>query len=119
MSLVSESSARRLADLFTEFEQRYGKAIRGFAAMGAASPELEPQAEAYGNLLDAVHRESTADRTRQMLLRPLLDIGTVAVDGGQPTSIIAPWHPLRMAAMARKAPPRRRSRARPVGCADH
>ena len=38
-----------------------------------------------------------------MLLRPLLDIGTVAIDGGQPTAIIAPWHPLRMAAMGRKA----------------
>ena len=103
MSLVSEPSARRLDDLFAEFERRYERAIDGFAAAGAASEELEPQVEAYGNLLDAVCRESTADRTRQMLLRPLLDIGTVAVDGGQPTAIVAPWHPLRMAAMGRKA----------------
>jgi S-DNA-T family DNA segregation ATPase FtsK/SpoIIIE len=102
MSLISESAARHLAELFAEFEQRYGQAIRGFATAGAASPELEPQAEAYGTLLDAVHRESTADRTRQMLLRPLLDIGAIAIDGGRPTVIISPWHPLRMAAMARK-----------------
>ncbi|HET9898959.1 MAG TPA: FtsK/SpoIIIE domain-containing protein [Streptosporangiaceae bacterium] len=102
MSLISESAARHLAELFAEFEQRYGQAIRGFATAGAASPELEPQAEAYGTLLDAVHRESTADRTRQMLLRPLLDIGAIAIDGGRPTVIIGPWHPLRIAAMARK-----------------
>ena len=34
MSLVSEPSARRLADLFAEFERRYEQAIRGFAAAG-------------------------------------------------------------------------------------
>ena len=103
MLLVSEPTARHLADLFAEFGRRYEQAITGFAAEGAASQELEPQARAYGNLLEEVRRESTTDRTRQMLLRPLLDIGTIAVDGGQPTAIIAPWHPLRMAAMGRKA----------------
>ncbi len=103
MSLVSEPAARRLADLFTQFERLYELAISGFVGAGAASEELEPQARAYGTLLDAVRSESTADRTRQMLLRPLLDIGTVAIDGGRPTAIIAPWHPLRMAAMGRKA----------------
>lgn len=102
-SLISEPSARRIAGLFAEFERYYGQAIRGFAAEGATSPDLEPQARAYGALLDAVHRESTSDRTRQMLLKPLLDIGTVAIDGGRPTAIIAPWHPLRLAGMGRKA----------------
>ena len=29
--------------------------------------------------------------------------GTVAVHGGHPTAIVAPWHPLRMVAMVRKA----------------
>jgi S-DNA-T family DNA segregation ATPase FtsK/SpoIIIE len=102
-SLISQLSARHLAGLFAEFEQYYEQAIRGFASEGATSPDLETQVRAYGALLDAVHRESTSDRTRQMLLRPLLDIGTVAIDGGQPTVIIAPWHPLRLAGMGRKA----------------
>jgi len=102
-SLISASSAQDLAGLFTGFEQRYERAIRGFATSGVASQELQPQAQAYGELLEAVHKASTADRTRQMLLRPLLDVGTVAVEGGQPTAIIAPWHPLRMAAMGWKA----------------
>ncbi|MFG2078700.1 FtsK/SpoIIIE domain-containing protein [Nonomuraea maritima] len=101
--LISAPSADHLANLFDEFEQRYSQAVKDFVTVGTASQELEPQAIAYGNLLDAVHNESAADRTRQMLLKPLLDIGTVAIDGGQPTAIIAPWHPLRMAAMGRKA----------------
>jgi S-DNA-T family DNA segregation ATPase FtsK/SpoIIIE len=103
MSLISESSVRRLTDLFTEFGRRYEAAIKDFDTAGASSAALEPQVQAYGDLLDAVSRDASADRTRQMLLRPLLDIGSVAIEGGQPTIIIAPWHPLRMAAMGRKA----------------
>ena len=37
------------------------------------------------------------------MLRPLLEIGAVAVEGGRVTAIVAPWHPLRMAAMKHKA----------------
>jgi len=102
MSLVPESAGRLLGDLFAEFELSYGQAIRGFAVTGAACPALEEQVAAYGSLLDAVDHESSADRTRQLLLRPLLNIGAIAIDGGRPTVIVTPWHPLRMAAMARK-----------------
>lgn len=103
MSLLAESSVQRLTDLFTEFGRRYEEAIRGFSADGASSAALEPQLRAYADLLDAVGHDASADRARQLLLRPLLDIGSVPVQGGQPTVIVAPWHPLRMAAMGRKA----------------
>jgi DNA segregation ATPase FtsK/SpoIIIE, S-DNA-T family len=102
-ALISDQATQQLASLFDEFERLYTRAVKGFAAAGAGSPDLEPQVTAYGDLLDAVCREATADLTRQNLLRPLLELGTVAVDGGRPTAIIAPWHPLRLAAMGRKA----------------
>ena len=43
------------------------------------------------------------DRSRELLLRPLLQIGVVEVIGGQPTTIVALWHPLRITAVVRKA----------------
>jgi DNA segregation ATPase FtsK/SpoIIIE, S-DNA-T family len=102
LSLISEASVQRLTDLFTEFGRCYEDAVKDFAAAGASSESLEAQVQAYGKLLDAVSRDASADRTRQLLLRPLLDIGSVAIAGGHPTVIITPWHPLRMAAMGRK-----------------
>jgi S-DNA-T family DNA segregation ATPase FtsK/SpoIIIE len=102
-SLVSEPTVQRLGDRFDAFAQSYALAIQGFAADGLSSPELERQVMAYGELLDDVCREATTDRSRQLLLRPLLELGTVAVQGGRPTAIVPPWHPLRMAAMGRKA----------------
>ena len=61
------------------------------------------QAEDYGALLHAICTEAKGDRNRERLLRPLLEIGTVAVEGGRVTAIVTPWHPLRLAAMANKA----------------
>ncbi len=102
-ALITQATSRRLADLFDGFAQSYGEAIQGFVADGLASSLLERQVRAYGELLDALCREATSDRTRQLLLRPLLQVGTVAVQGGRPTAIVPPWHPLRLAAMGRKA----------------
>lgn len=101
--LLDEDGAKRLSDLFDAFVQSYAAAIQGFAADGLASSELERQLAVYGQLLESLCRDAKGDRTRQLLLRPLLQVGTVAVVGGRTTAIVAPWHPLRMAAMARKA----------------
>lgn len=102
-TLIAQEAVQRLGNLFDAFAQSYTLAIQGFATDGIGSPELEPQVMAYDELLDAVCRQATADRTRQLLLRPLLELGTVAVQGGRPTAIVPPWHPLRLAAMVRKA----------------
>lgn len=100
---VQASVAERLGAAFTEFEKSYGDAIRGFLEDGLASSAIEGQLLAYSQLLEAVCRDAKGDRARQLLLRPLLQIGSAAIEGARPTSIVAPWHPLRMAAMARKA----------------
>ncbi|MCI0364954.1 MAG: hypothetical protein L0219_13835 [Phycisphaerales bacterium] len=101
--LISEASASRLLALFQSFHQTYRSAIKGFADDGLACPGLVKQAEEYGVLLDTLCRDAKGDRNRERLLRPLLQIGSVIVEGTRVTSIVAPWHPLRLSAMANKA----------------
>ena len=101
--LVSEPIATNLLTLFQTFQQSYLGAVQGFAKDGLVCGLLVKQAEDYGSLLHAICADAKGDRNRERLLRPLLEIGTVAVEGGCVTAIVTPWHPLRLAAMANKA----------------
>lgn len=101
--LVSSEVATRLRTLFEEFQIKYAEAISALANEGLSHIALSGQATAYGELLTAVCRDAKGDRNRDLLLRPLLHLGVVAVEGGRATSIVAPWHPLRIAAIAIKA----------------
>jgi S-DNA-T family DNA segregation ATPase FtsK/SpoIIIE len=101
--LVSEATGAKLLALFQAFQQGYQAAVKGFAEDGLACAGMVKQAEDYGVLLDAICQDAKGDRNRESLLRPLLQIGSVIVDGGRVTAIIAPWHPLRLSAMANKA----------------
>jgi S-DNA-T family DNA segregation ATPase FtsK/SpoIIIE len=101
--LVSEATVSKLLRLFQTFQQSYQSAVKGFTDEGLACAVMVKQAEDYGVLLDAICRDAKGDRNRENLLRPLLEIGTVVVDGGRVTAIVAPWHPLRLSAMANKA----------------
>ena len=100
---VSVATAANLLAAFREFEKSYHEAIRGFTGDGLACAQLVEQAERYGTLLDTVCRQAPGDRNRERLLRPLLEVGTVAVEGGRVTAVVTPWHPLRLAAIANKA----------------
>ncbi len=101
--LISEQVASRLLTHFQTFQQSYRAAITGFVEEGLACSLLVKQSEDYGALLQAVCKEAKGDRNRENLLRPLLQVGTVVVDGGRVTAIVTPWQPLRLAAMANKA----------------
>lgn len=101
--LISEPTASKLLSQFQAFLQSYRTALAGFAEEGLACESLVTQAEEYGALLEAICRDAKGDRNRESLLRPLLQIGTVAVEGGRVTAIVAPWHPLRLLAIANKA----------------
>jgi S-DNA-T family DNA segregation ATPase FtsK/SpoIIIE len=101
--LISEQIATKLLGLFQSFQQSYQSAIKGFIEEGLAHNELVKQAEDYGALLHAISKDAKGDSNRDNLLRPLLQIGTVIVNGGRVTGIVAPWQPLRLAAIANKA----------------
>ena len=100
---LTETVASKLRDIFEKFHQSYKAAIQGFMEEGVSCNLLVKQAENYGELLEAISRDAKGDRNRENLLRPLLHIGMVVVDGGRVTAIVAPWHPLRLSAMANKA----------------
>ena len=100
---VSESIASQLLNLFQAFQQSYQGAIKGFVEDGLSCDSLNKQAEDYGVLLRNICLKGKGDRNREKLLRLLMEIGTVEVDGGNVTALVAPWHPLRLSAMANKA----------------
>lgn len=100
--LMSEQTASTLLSLFQVFQGSYTGAIVGFLESGLVCDLLVKQAEDYGALLHAICKAAKGDRNREKLLRPLLEIGTVAVDGGTTTALVASWHPLRLAAIANK-----------------
>lgn len=101
--LISSESRNELRGLFERFQNRYSKALHSFAAEGLSSAALTEQAEEFGRLLSAICAQAPGDRCRELLIRPLLQIGVVALKGGRPAAIVAPWQPLRLAAIARKA----------------
>jgi S-DNA-T family DNA segregation ATPase FtsK/SpoIIIE len=100
---VTRAAVDRLAASFEQFANSYEAAVNGFLVDGVASAALETQLGAYGSLLEVLCREAKGDRARQLLLRPVLQVGTVLIEGSRPAAIVAPWHPLRMVAMVRKA----------------
>ena len=101
--LISEKVEACLSGLFGVFKKSYCDALDGWVREGISCVLLAKQAKDFGVLLNAICVNARGDRNREMLLRPLLRIGTVCVEGGRPSAIVAPWHPLRMSAIANKA----------------
>ncbi|MBI4817750.1 MAG: DNA translocase FtsK [Deltaproteobacteria bacterium] len=102
-ALVTEDNAKCLQQAWSTFADAYGNAVKAFVTSGFVAPEIETQAAAYAFLIEEVLSRAPGDRNRNLLLKPLLQLGTVPVSGGRLTAIVAPWHPLRLACMARKA----------------
>jgi DNA segregation ATPase FtsK/SpoIIIE, S-DNA-T family len=99
---ISEDVRAKLERHFSAFKASYSAAIVAFSEIGLSSRELVSQLEHYCSLLEAVIRDAKGDRNRELLLRPLLQVGVIEVNGGHPTAVVAPWHPFRMAAAAIK-----------------
>ncbi len=102
-NFVNAEVAERLQKKFDAFANAYTSATAGFPKVGSTCPEIAVQFTAFADLLDFVCRHAKGDRNRDLLLRPLLRIGVIPVLGGPPAAIVAPWHPLRMQAIAIKA----------------
>lgn len=101
--LISEETAHILQTAFKEFETKYASGINGFIEKGLVHVDLLEQLRIYAHLLHQLCLHARGDRNRILLLKPLLQIGMVVVEGGNTTAIVAPWHPFRLAAMRRKA----------------
>lgn len=88
---------------WNEFSNLYKTAIKDFLKDGLATKTLILQCNAYDDLLQTLQMHATSDINRVDLWQPVLNIGNVQVDGNQPMSIIAPWHPMRLASLSIKA----------------
>ncbi len=87
---------------WSSFQSEYVAAISALQSSGYASSGLLSQAEAYGQLLRALSLHAPGDLNRRDLWEPVLSLGVIPVTGSAPSAIVAPWHPLRLAAGAIK-----------------
>ena len=87
---------------WTKFKEQYREAIVEANDYGVYSEIFKKQAESYGRLLNELNLLNPGDRARDLLIRPLLSIGVAHVEGGAVSSIVAPWHPLRLLAVYSK-----------------
>lgn len=100
---LSAQDAKTLGEAFTTFECAYKLAIGDFSTKGGGADSVLNQTTAYAALLETVLTLAKGDRNRDKLLKPLLMIGVAPIDGGRPAAVIAPWHPMRLAAIWRKS----------------
>jgi S-DNA-T family DNA segregation ATPase FtsK/SpoIIIE len=100
---LSAQDAKTLVDVFATFESAYKLAIVDFSTKGGGADSVLNQTTAYAALLEAVLTLAKGDRNRDKLLKPLLMIGVAPIDGGRPAAVVAPWHPMRLAAIWRKS----------------
>lgn len=101
---LSERNAARVKTAFDTFTERYTTALAAVARGSISDSSILQQAEAYGDLLESLAPVMTAemDVPRRELVEPLLSLGVVQVVDRVPSAVIAPWHPLRLAATAVK-----------------
>jgi S-DNA-T family DNA segregation ATPase FtsK/SpoIIIE len=85
---------------WSQFASKYVEAIGSLQASGFASPSFLAQAESFGDLLRALAHHAPGDLNRRDLWEPILSLGVIPVTGSSPSAIVAPWHPLRLAAGA-------------------
>jgi DNA segregation ATPase FtsK/SpoIIIE, S-DNA-T family len=108
--LYATEAAQEILTAWQRFTALYKQAISSLiepAGEGIASPTLLHQCEAYGKLLEVLLTHAKGDGNRLELYQPILQLGSVRVEGmrsdrGKPAAIVAPWHPLRLAAIATK-----------------
>ena len=101
---LTQELADKLKKQFDDFREEYGMAFEEIFSTGLVSERLLEQSKKYGALLRELHLNAPGDRIRDELLKPLLRLGVISIEGSKDTlSLIAPWHPLRLAAIAYKA----------------
>lgn len=99
---IDAAGLAAIESAWAKFQDEYVDAIGALQSSGYASPGLLSQAESYGQLLRALSLHAPGDLNRRDLWEPVLSLGVIPVTGSAPSAIVAPWHPLRLAAGAIK-----------------
>jgi S-DNA-T family DNA segregation ATPase FtsK/SpoIIIE len=99
---LSADAVDAIAVAWSSFASLYADALKAWQSSGYGSPILLQQADAYGALLRCLSAQAGGDINRRDLWEPVLGLGTVTITGAAPSAIVAPWHPMRLAATAVK-----------------
>lgn len=103
-ALVTAEVEQELSLAFEKFSAAYAAAIGAFVSGSSLGSDVyQEQLSSYSDLLSCVCRRAKGDKNRDLLLRPLLEVGTVQIEGGPQAVVVVPWHPLRMFALSQKA----------------
>lgn len=100
---VTPTGFEAIESKWETFSELYLKAIVDYKNVGVSEDSLVDQCQAYDELLRSLHLHAQGDMNRIELWHHLMKIGNVQVEGKKTISIIAPWHPMRLAAKAVKA----------------
>lgn len=100
---ISVEGGGAVSKAWDAFATSYKAALEGWRNQGLSGDLIFQQAEDYRLLLDSLRKFAPGDRNRQSLWQTIASIGVAFVNGGAPTAIITPWHPLRLVSMAIKA----------------
>jgi DNA segregation ATPase FtsK/SpoIIIE, S-DNA-T family len=100
---LSETAYTQVKSAWGQFSQKYKQAINDFVEEGLSAESLILQCNTYDNLLKSLQLHAASDINRVELWQPILNLGNIHINGNQPMSIIAPWHPMRLASLAIKA----------------
>ncbi|MBS1998845.1 MAG: DNA translocase FtsK, partial [Cyanobacteria bacterium SZAS LIN-2] len=100
---LTQQNGELIERSFTSFTASYLSALKNWRSEGISSKSLLEQANAYEELLTSIKATAKGDGNRSDILEPVVKIGCVFVDRGDPALIVPPWHPLRMASIAIKA----------------
>lgn len=99
---IAPPAGADLGETWTAFVKGYRAAIEDWRSNGMGGTLQLDQVELYGDLLDQLRRSAPGDLNRRDLWEPILRIGAIQIAGAAPAAIVAPWHPMRMAATAVK-----------------
>lgn len=102
-SRITTKGLEEIEAKWETFSVLYSKAISEWKNEGISADSLLDQCYAYDQLLRSLQLHAQGDVNRIELWHPLMKVGNVQVVGKTPISIIAPWHPMRLAAKAIKA----------------
>lgn len=101
---LSQADANRAKSCFDAFDTSYRSAVAAVATGSLNDNSILKQADSFGELLASLAPVMTAemDVPRRELVEPVLSLGVVQIADRLPSAVIAPWHPLRLAATAVK-----------------
>ncbi|AFC33304.1 cell division protein FtsK/SpoIIIE [Paenibacillus mucilaginosus 3016] len=102
---LSQRDYDALKETWNYFSVKYKQSINDWLVDGISSESLIEQSELYDKFLRSLQEYALGDKNRIDIIQPVMSIGNVRVDGdkNKPMTIIAPWHPMRMAAKSVKA----------------